>query len=131
MQCQLGETETWPNSSEVSADLNSPQSEKSPTTTVVEVHQEAEGESALWYEVGVLTLGSSPSISWSSTTEMMTPSFPAVQGSVPTVSVSNNLAVLVFEGTGGTLWSSTGVVDTTTSTILWTDPVNYDKAWEW
>ena len=56
--------------------------------TVVEVHQAAAGVSALYYHVGVLTLGASPSISWG-------PSLPfdssgMTQGYAPTVSIANN-----------------------------------------
>jgi hypothetical protein len=46
---QRGERKVTGYHATVAADLNSPQSEASPTTTVVEVHQEAEGESALEY----------------------------------------------------------------------------------
>jgi hypothetical protein len=103
----------------VAADLN----EKTKTdTTVVEVHQEAESESALWYKVGVLTQGPSPSISWGPTLEI---NGGLNQGYVPTVSVANNLAVLVAQGAAGALWYAIGAVDTATSTITWTDPIPY------
>jgi hypothetical protein len=92
------------------------------TAAVVEVHQEAVDESALWYQVGVLTLGSSPSISWGSSIEINGGLSP---GFVPIVSVSNDLAVLVAEGSGGALWYALGVVDEATKTIAWTDPVPY------
>ncbi len=91
--------------------------------TIVEVHQAAAGESALYYHVGVLTIGPSPSISWG-------PSLPfdssgMTLGYAPTVSIANNVAVLVSQGSGGTLWYSIGAVDTTTSTIAWTAPMSY------
>ena len=91
--------------------------------TIVEVHQAAAGESALYYHVGVLTIGPSPSISWG-------PSLPfdssgVTLGYAPTVSIANNVAVLVSQGSGGTLWYSIGAVDTTTSTIAWTAPISY------
>jgi hypothetical protein len=106
------------------------QAKKDPTTTVVEVHQESNGESALDYTVGALALGHSPSITWGMTTPItestsnggVTP----IQGSLPTVSVANNFVVLVFEGTDGALMYLTGAVDTTSSTITWNAPVMYD-----
>lgn len=104
----------------VAADLNGPPA--ATTTAVVEVHQEAIGVSALWYKVGVLTLGPSPSISWGPTLEINGGLNP---GYVPTVSVANKLAVLVAEGSGGTLWYAVGDVDTATSTINWTEPIPY------
>ncbi len=103
----------------VAADLN--ETTKT-TTTVVEVHQEAESESALWYKVGKLTQGPSPSISWGPTLEINS---GLNQGYVPTVSVADNVAVLVAQGTSGALWYAIGVVDTATSTITWTDPISY------
>jgi hypothetical protein len=103
----------------VAADLN--ETSKT-TTTVVEVHQEAEGESTLWYQVGVLTQGPSPSIVWGPTTMVNS---GLNQGSVPTVSVANNFAVLVAQGTPGALWYALGTVDTATSTINWSDPIPY------
>ena len=79
----------------VAADLNESHPRK---TTVVEVHQEGQGPSPLWYQVGVLTgqgeLGEAPSIIWGPTTEMMGSNGGAFQGDAPTVSVANNLAVL-------------------------------------
>jgi hypothetical protein len=88
------------------------------STTIVEVHQAGVGESVLYYHVGVLTLGPSPSISWG-------PSLPfdssgMTQGYAPTVSIANNVAVLVSQGSGGTLWYAVGAVDTAMSTIAWT-----------
>jgi hypothetical protein len=103
----------------VAADLNG---KSATTTTVVEVHQQAKGESALWYQVGVLTQGPSPSIKWGATQEI---NGGINQGSVPTVSISNNVAVLVAQGTPGALWYAIGVVDTATYTINWTDPISY------
>lgn len=103
----------------VAADLNG----KSLTSaTVVEVHQAASGQSALWYHVGVLTLGPSPSITWGPALEINS---GMNQGYAPTVSVANNLALLVAQGSGGTLWYAYGVVDTATSSISWTEPIEY------
>jgi len=97
------------------------------SATIVEVHQAAVGESALYYHVGVLTLGPSPSISWG-------PSLPfdssgMTQGYAPTVSIANNVAVLVSQGSGGTLWYAIGAVDTATSTIAWTAPIPYGSGY--
>jgi len=95
------------------------------TTTVVEVHQAGVGVSGLWYHVGTLTLGASPSMSsWSGALEI-NPGGVQTQGYVPTVSVANNLAILVAQGTGGALWYSIGVVDTATLTINWSAPIPY------
>ncbi len=111
----------------VAADLNESHPRK---TTVVEVHQAEQGASALWYKVGVLTgqgmLGAAPTISWGPTTEI-TGNGGVTQGLKPTVTVANNLALLVAESAAGdgTLWYSFGMVDTTTSTIAWSDPVTY------
>jgi len=112
----------------VAADLNETRSRK---TTVVEVHQAEQGASALWYKVGVLTgqgkLGAAPSIIWGPTTEMMGSNGGATQGVIPTVSVANNLAIVVYESSesDGVLWYSLGEVDTATSTIAWGDPIFY------
>jgi hypothetical protein len=103
----------------VAADLNET---TKLTTTVVEVHQEAAGESALYYKVGVLTQGSSPSISWGPTAEI---NGGLNQGYLPTVSVADNVAVLVAQGTAGALWYAIGVVDRATYSITWTDPISY------
>jgi hypothetical protein len=103
----------------VAADLNGP---SNTTTTVVEVHQAGKGESALWYHVGTLKLGASPSMSWGPALEI---NGGMNQGYAPTVSVANNLAVLVADGTLGTLWYAIGEVDTATSTIDWTEPIPY------
>jgi len=103
----------------VAADLNGP---SYTSATVVEVHQSAVGESALWYHVGVLTLGPSPSITWGPALEINS---GMNQGYAPTVSVANNLAVLVAQGSSGALWYAIGVVDTSTSSITWTDPIPY------
>jgi hypothetical protein len=97
------------------------------TATIVEVHQTASSESALYYHVGVLTLGPKPSIKWG-------PSLPfdssgKTQGSVPTVSIANNVAVLVSQGSGGTLWYAIGAVDTATSIITWTAPISYGSGY--
>jgi hypothetical protein len=97
------------------------------STTIVEVHQAGVGESVLYYHVGVLTLGPSPSISWG-------PSLPfdssgMTQGYAPTVSIANNVAVLVSQGSGGTLWYAVGAVDTAMSTIAWTAPIPYGSGY--
>ena len=99
------------------------------SATVVEVHQAAAGESALYYHVGLLTLGASPSISWG-------PSLPfdssgIIEGYAPTVSIANNVAVLVSQGSpgGSNLWYSIGAVDTATSTIAWTAPIPYGSGY--
>ncbi len=103
----------------VAADLNGP---SLTSATVVEVHQSASSLSALWYHVGTLTLGSSPSMSWGPALEINS---GMNQGYAPTVTVANNMALLVAQGTGGTLWYAIGEVDTATSTITWTDPIPY------
>ena len=107
----------------VAADLNGP---SKTTTTVVEVHQATASTSALWYHVGTLTLGASPSMSWG----------PALEingglniGYAPTVSVANNLAILVAQDYAGPLWYAIGVVDTATSTIDWTAPISYSTGY--
>jgi hypothetical protein len=107
----------------VAADLSGPPSLTS--ATVVEVHQADTGESALYYHVGVLALGPSPSISWG-------PSLPiggTTPGFAPVVSIANNVAILVAQGSGGTLWYSIGVVDIATSTIAWTAPSSYGNGY--
>ena len=91
--------------------------------TIVEVHQAEAGLSALYYHVGVLTLGASPSISWGASLPF--DSSGVSQGYAPTVSVAENRAVLVAQGSGGALWYAIGVVDRATSTITWTAPVPY------
>jgi hypothetical protein len=108
-------------------DLGAAGSGDSTSATVVEVHQAGAGESALYYHVGVLTIGPPPSISWG-------PSLPFDSsgmslGSAPTVSIANNAAVLVSQGSGGTLWYAIGAVDTATSTIAWTAPIPYGSGY--
>jgi len=51
------------------------------------------------------------------------------QGSAPTVSIANNVAVLVSQGSGGTLWYAVGAVDTATSTIAWTAAIPYGSGY--
>jgi hypothetical protein len=96
-------------------------------TTVVEVHQADNDASALSYQVGILTGGVPPSITWGPSTPIMQSNGTATQGNLPIVSVANNLAVLVYESSGsdGVLWYSLGKVDTATSTIAWGDPIFY------
>jgi hypothetical protein len=107
----------------VAADLNGP----SPlVSTIVEVHQAGVDISALYYHVGVLTLGTSPSIVWGPSTEINS---GLNQGYAPTVSIANNLAILVAQGTSGALWYSIGVVDTSTSTIEWSKPDVYTSGY--
>jgi hypothetical protein len=92
------------------------------TTTVVEVHQSAAtGDSTLYYHVGVLTLSTSPTISWGPSLVVSA----TTQGSAPSVSLAGNVAVLVFQQSDGTLEYSIGVVDTATSSISWTTPSPY------
>jgi hypothetical protein len=107
----------------VAADLNAPGSF---STAIVEVHQAGLDISALWYEVGILTLGTSPSIVWGPSIEI---NGGLNQGYAPTVSIANNIAVLVAQGTSGALWYSIGTVDTSTSTIAWTDPDVYTSGY--
>jgi hypothetical protein len=112
----------------VAADLNG---SSASSTTVVEVHQSDKGVSNLYYHVGILKLGSSPSISWGDSL-MVAPSLSGLigaQGAMPTVSVANNVAVLVAQGGGGALWYSIGVVDTAKSTIAWTAPATYGSGY--
>ena len=106
----------------VAADLNGP---SLTSATVVEVHQSDKTASVLYYHVGLLTLGPSPSISWGPSLSVGPSLIGATSGSVPTVSVANNVAVLVAQGSGGTLWYSIGLVDTATSTISWSKPASY------
>jgi hypothetical protein len=114
----------------VAADLNGP---SSTSTTVVEVHQSDKDESTLYYHVGLMTLGKSPSITWGpslAVDQSITLSgIVGAQGYAPTVSVSNNVAVLVAQGSLGTLWYSVGVVDTAKSTIAWTAPTTYGSGY--
>ena len=103
----------------VAADLNQA---SATTTTVVEVHQAArDTASALWYHVGVLKLGASPSMTWGPALEINS---GMNQGYAPTVSIANNVAVLVA-GDAGNLWYAIGVVDKATLSIAWTDPIPY------
>jgi len=104
------------------------------TATVVEVHQSGIDLSTLWYHVGTLTLGPTPSLSTGFGTphEMMwdikgriTP----YQGTAPTVSVCNNFVVVVAQGADGALWYAIGQVihpGTASVSINWlTLPVSY------
>jgi hypothetical protein len=96
-------------------------------TTVVEVHQADNGASALSYQVGVVTAGTPPSITWGPSTPILQSDGAATEGNLPTVSVANNLAILVYESSAsdGVLWYSLGNVDTATSAIAWGDPIFY------
>lgn len=96
-------------------------------TTVVEVHQADNEASALSYQVGVVTGGTPPSITWGPSTPIVQSDGTATQGNAPTVSVANNLAIVVYESseTDGELWYFLGKVDPTTSTIAWGDPISY------
>jgi len=94
-------------------------------TTVVEVHQTDNATSALFYQVGVVTGSAPPSISWGPSTAIIQSNGSALQGNLPTVSIANNLAIIVAEDAEGGLWYSFGSVDTSTSTIAWSDPISY------
>jgi hypothetical protein len=106
----------------VAADVDGP---SHTSATVVEVHQSGKTASVLYYHVGILTLGPKPSISWGASLSVGPSPIDPTVGSAPTVSVANNVAVLVAQGSGGTLWYSIGIVDTASSTIAWTTPVSY------
>jgi hypothetical protein len=105
----------------VAIDLNGPNPN---SMTVVEVHQAANSVSALWYHVGTLTLGASPSMSsnWSNPFQVNS---GLNLGKLPTVSVSNNVAVLMAEGDNGALWYSIGVINMDYGTINWSAPIPY------
>jgi len=103
----------------VAADLNGPSTK---STAIVEVHQAAEGESALWYHVGKLTYASTPTITWGPSHEI---NGGLNHGYAPTVSVANNEAILVAQGSGGSLWYAIGEVNTSTDEITWTNPTTY------
>jgi hypothetical protein len=119
----------------IAVDLNHPLGN---TTTVVEVHQAGTDLSMLWYHVGTLTLGTAPSMSPSFGTPHQMFWYPGhgitafYEGSVPTVSISNNVVVLVAQGPSGALWYAIGKVigaGTLTPTINWlTPPISYDTA---
>jgi hypothetical protein len=92
--------------------------------TLIEVHQAGVGLSTLWYHYGAYNVGTtSSSVTWG----------PAVnsgfQGYAPTVSVALGLAVLVAQGSAGTLWYSLGVVNSTDGTIAWTTPTTYTNGY--
>lgn len=96
----------------------------STTTTVVEVHQGGVDSSELWYHVGTLTYSaSSVSVSWGPSHKT------GLTGYSPSVSVSGGIAVLVARGTAAHLFSSVGVVDTSTKTITWAAQNDYDDGY--
>jgi hypothetical protein len=86
---------------------------------IVEVHQATVNSSELWFHVGVLKIGSTPSISLAGSHDT------GFSGYAPSVSVADGLAILVYQGSGGSLWYSLGVVNNTTEDIAWGTPVNY------
>ena len=104
----------------VAADLDTGPSNTS--ATVVEVHRSGNRPVRPLVPRRPMTLGPSPSISWGPKLEINS---GMNQGYAPTVSVANNLAVLVAQGSGGALWYALGTVDTTTQSITWTDPIPY------
>jgi len=102
--------------------------------TVVEVHQAGDDVvSPLWYHVGTLSGVPDvhngygiPSLTLGPATEI---NFGLNQGNHPTVSIADNLAILVAEGPSGALWYSIGVVNPATSTIAWSAPEVYDSGY--
>lgn len=89
--------------------------------TIVEVHQAGVNSSALWYHVGHLNFGSTPSISWGPSHEFDS----GFNGYAPSVSVSDGLVILAAQGSGGTLWRALGVVNASAETINWGSPAPY------
>jgi len=96
------------------------------TTTIVEVHQSQSGSSPLWFHIG--TLGglatSTPTVSFGPAMQFD----PSFDGYAPSVSIADGLIVLVGYGSGGTLWYSIGVLQSSGQSIgvAWTTPVTYD-----
>jgi len=100
---------------------------------VVEVHQAASGRSDLWYHFGLLMgiNGSSPSMAWFPATQVQYTSSgnaTSISGNFPSVSLSDGLAVLVYQGGSGDLYYSIGVNDIFAG-ITWSAPVNYTSGY--
>jgi len=93
------------------------------TPTIVEVHQAGVNFSDLWYHVGVYNIGTNSTVSLQGAVNS------GFQGYSPTVSVSENLAALVAQGSDGTLWYSLGVVNTSNGTIAWNTPTTYTNGY--
>jgi hypothetical protein len=81
--------------------------------TLVEVHQAGVNFSELWFHYGTYNIGTSSSVTWEPAGDT------GFQGYSPTVSVSDGLAVMVAQGSGGTLWYSLGAVNRSNGTIAW------------
>jgi hypothetical protein len=94
------------------------------STIVVEVHQTGVDLSSLSYQVGTLTYSdSSVGLSLGSANPT------GLTGYAPTVSVSNNMVLLVAQGASGELWYSVGTLDYTNNIITWGPATNYDTGY--
>ncbi len=103
------------------------------SAAAVEVHQAQSGSSELWYHFGLLMgiHGSSPSMTWFPSTPVQYTSGSttiSISGNHPSVSLSNGLAFLVFEGGSGDLYYSIGVNDVFAG-ITWSAPVRYTSGY--
>jgi hypothetical protein len=92
---------------------------------IVEVHQAAAGVSNLWYHVGQVSMTKSGAVSltWG-------PSYrfeEDTQGSNPSVTLCNGVAIEVHEGESGTLWYSIGTV--AGDTVSWNTAQKYDNGY--
>jgi hypothetical protein len=102
-------------------------------TALVEVHQAGTGYSDLWYHVGTLSVNSEGTISlvWG-------PSYKFDEGSLPSVAVCyyngnggstlEPVAIEVHQGSNGTLWYSTGVINDSNQ-IAWNKSIKYDDGY--
>jgi hypothetical protein len=94
-------------------------------TTVVEVHQAASGSSQLYYHWGLL-LGintSSPSMLWGPATKI-----PSVSGYAPSVTISDNLVIVAYQGSSGEMFYVLGQ-NGGISGITWGSPVYYTQGY--
>jgi hypothetical protein len=98
-------------------------------TTIVEVHQSQSGASPLWFHIGTFSgLGTStPTASFGPAMQFD----PGFDGYAPSVSIADGLIVLVGQGSGGTLWYSIGVLQSSGQSIgvTWTAPETYDNGY--
>jgi len=99
------------------------------TTTIVEVHQSQSGPSPLWFHIGTFSgLGTpTPTVSFGPAMQFD----PGFDGYAPSVSIADGLIVLVGQGSGGSLWFSIGVLESSDQSIgvTWTTPQTYDSGY--
>jgi hypothetical protein len=92
----------------------------------VEVHQQTEGYSQLYYHVGYFNAnyfyGNGELFTWGPAYKV-----PNAEGTLPSVIVADGEVILVLQGNSGRLWYDVGKISG--NTVAWQGSVNYDTGY--